>query len=514
MGRGRSKGKTQKGKASGSRRHPEAARLHAQEVNAKRRADGKETKSTSSISRSQRRAQQHHEAKAKPVPAPTENRSRSPVRGTTAKAKAVEESSSYYEETDAEPSQPSAAPKAGESLPGGAGRPQPEEPRASGVKRVPAKGEFLPKAETPKAGESLPGQEDHSQRSRAPQESRGYQPRVSFSPRQRAQPRIQRSGARPLGRVSLSPPQGHRQDQRPLQLPRKTRQVATKEATDESQATGAGDAPKEAAASKTEQVDDSEDEYTSESTQEVPALQGTPLTTGARMWSPSQFPLTLKLVKQLQSGELLPEPIQLSRLGFGRTRAVFSLPASALPNTPQRGVLKLCRVRQHHGKEFEWGAHCSLVAPTYLKGQISVDFGVQARYLHFSVQRKTTLASDWVAQFGGNVSLTHDLALYALSTLLALELRGAVLCDVGPSNLMVRAPTPYPQMTYGDVAGWSVHHKIRHRGVGNFESVLRSFPSDPDRTSSGSARSQATGLEGCLQNSSQQVRQVRCPPGK
>ena len=102
MGRGRSKGKTQKGKASGSRRHPEAARLHAQEVNAKRRADGKETKSTSSISRSQRRAQQHHEAKAKPVPAPTENRSRSPVRGTTAKAKAVEESSSYYEETDAE----------------------------------------------------------------------------------------------------------------------------------------------------------------------------------------------------------------------------------------------------------------------------------------------------------------------------------------------------------------------------------------------------------------------------
>ena len=33
---------------------------------------------------------------------------------------------------------------------------------------------------------------------------------------------------------------------------------------------------------------------------------------------------------------------------------------------------------------------------------------------------------------------------------------------------MVRAPIPYPQMTYGDVAGWSVHHKIRHRGVGNF----------------------------------------------
>ena len=323
MGRGRSKGKTQKGKASGSCRRPEAARLHAQEVNAKRRADGKETKSTSSISRSQRRAQQHHEAKAKPVPAPTENRSRSPVRGTTAKAKAVEESSSYYEEADAEPSQPSAAPKAGESLPG-AGRPQPEEPRASGVKRVPAKGEFLPKAETPKAGESFAGagrpQPDEPRASgvkRVPAKgeflSRGQatgQGEPLPSPRTPSGPTTAAAAAE----NQTSGDQGGKSGE-PL--------------PDESQATGAGDGPKEAAASKTEQVDDSEDEYTSESTQEVPALQGTPLTTGARMWSPSQFPLTRKLVKQLQSGELLPEPIQLSRLGFGRTRAVFSLPAAS-----------------------------------------------------------------------------------------------------------------------------------------------------------------------------------------
>ena len=276
MGRGRSKGKTQKGKASGSSRHPEAARLHAQEVNAKRRADGKETKSTASISRSQRRAQQHHEAKAKPVPAPTENRSRSPVRGTTAKAKAKEESSSYYEETDAEPSQPSAAPKAGESLPG-AGRPQPEEPRASGVKRVPAKGEFLPKAETP---ESLPGAGRQPEEPRASGVKR-VPAKGELLPRQRAQPRIQRSGARPLGRVSLSPPQGHRpaaaaENQTSGDQGGKSGEPLP----DESQATGAGDAFKEAAAAKTEQVDDYEDEYTSESTQEVPALQGTPLTTG------------------------------------------------------------------------------------------------------------------------------------------------------------------------------------------------------------------------------------------
>ena len=315
MGRGRSKGKTQKGKASGSSRHPEAARLHAQEVNAKRRADGKETKSTASISRSQRRAQQHHEAKAKPVPAPTENRSRSPVRGTTAKAKAEEESSSCYEETDAEPSQPSAAPKAGESLPG-AGRPQPEEPRASGVKRVPSKGELLPKAETPKAGESLPGagrpQPEEPRASgvkRVPAKGE-FLPKAE-SPTEDTAQRGQATGQGeplPSPRTPSGPTTGEQGGKSGGPLP------------DESQATGAGAAPKEAAASKTEQVDDSEDEYTSESTEEVPALQGTPLTTGARMWFPSQFPLMLQLVKHLQSGEFLP-------VSFG----LWENPSSFLP---------------------------------------------------------------------------------------------------------------------------------------------------------------------------------------
>ena len=99
-----------------AKRHSDEAWRHAQEVNAKRRADGKDTRSTASISRSLRRAQQHHEAKAKPVPEPARTRSRSPARA--AKAKVVEDSSSYYEETEAEPPQPSAAPKAtGEAFP-------------------------------------------------------------------------------------------------------------------------------------------------------------------------------------------------------------------------------------------------------------------------------------------------------------------------------------------------------------------------------------------------------------
>ena len=65
------------------------------------------------------------------------------------KSEAVEASSSSYEEAEAEPSQPSAAPKAtGELLPA-QGQQQPKEPRTSEAERVPAKGESLPKAERP-----------------------------------------------------------------------------------------------------------------------------------------------------------------------------------------------------------------------------------------------------------------------------------------------------------------------------------------------------------------------------
>ena len=157
MGKGRTKGgKAQKGKAQHgkSKRHSEEAWRHAQEVNAKRRADGKDTRSTASISRSLRRAQQHHEAKAKPVPEPARTRSRSPVRGV--KSEAVEASSSSYEEAEAEPSQPSAAPKA--------------------------------------TGELPLGKDNNNQRSHAPQKARGCRPRVSLLLRQSAQQRTQHKG--------------------------------------------------------------------------------------------------------------------------------------------------------------------------------------------------------------------------------------------------------------------------------------------------------------------------------
>ena len=179
------------------------------------------------------------------------------MRGTTAKAKAEEESSSYYEETDAEPSQPSAAPKAGESLPG-AGRPQPEEPRASGVKRVPAKGELLPKAETPKAGESLPGagrpqpeeprasgvkrvlaKGEFLPKAESPTEDTAQRGQATGQGESLPSPRTP-SGPTTAAAAAENQTSGDQGGKSGGPLP------------DESQATGAGAAPKEAAASKTE----------------------------------------------------------------------------------------------------------------------------------------------------------------------------------------------------------------------------------------------------------------------
>ena len=64
MGKGQTKGrKGHKGKArpagNKGRAHTEEAWRHAQQVNARRKAEGKDARSTASISRSQRRAQQH-----------------------------------------------------------------------------------------------------------------------------------------------------------------------------------------------------------------------------------------------------------------------------------------------------------------------------------------------------------------------------------------------------------------------------------------------------------------------
>ena len=138
------------------------------------------------------------------------------------------------------------------------------------------------------------------------------------------------------------------------------------------------------------------------------------------MWTPSQFPLTMALCKDLRTGEFLSEEVQVSRLGYGRTGAVYSLPATGQLSHPEDCVLKLCMVRQRQGKEFEWGSHCNLVAATFLKGQVSVDFGEQARFVRFSVQKRAVMVSDWLAWWGSNPPLVRDMAHYLLATLLSL----------------------------------------------------------------------------------------------
>ena len=120
----------------------------------------------------------------------------------------MEDSSSYYEETEAEPPQPSAAPKAtGEHLSGQ--KLEKLEQRASGAGRVQAKGESLPKAERPapdeaqgdqvaRTGESLPvpSQTSGPMEGAAPTENKTKElgqaslslPRATSQPRQKVLP--------------------------------------------------------------------------------------------------------------------------------------------------------------------------------------------------------------------------------------------------------------------------------------------------------------------------------------
>ena len=189
------------------------------------------------------------------------------------------------------------------------------------------------------------------------------------------------------------------------------------------------------------------------------------------------MPQTLKLIRNLRTGELLPVVVELTKLGYGRTRAAYALPPEVHLNFPQESVLKLCTLRQHRGKEADWAHHSSLVAPTYHQGEVAVDYGVEARYLHFSVQLRAAMATAWIAQYGANGALTHHFALYMLSTLLSLELRGAVLVDVGPSNLMISAVVAYSTAVYGDTAGWDVNPRARHRGHGGFANLFKEYPS-------------------------------------
>ena len=155
----RTRQKRQKPQRKGSR--TELGALGCGKTTCRRRAEGKETRSTGSITRSQRRAEAHHAAKSKSAPAPDRGRSSSPAREAAPKTAA--ESSSSYEATDEEaprppvqnaageflpaapkakageqrqePSQPSVLPKTGSTAPAQK-KAKPEEPRAPAAKAL------------------------------------------------------------------------------------------------------------------------------------------------------------------------------------------------------------------------------------------------------------------------------------------------------------------------------------------------------------------------------------------
>ena len=466
MGRGRGKGgKSGRGKGRGqSSEQSAAAKQHAAEINARRRAEGKETRSTGSITRSQRRAQAHHAAKSKSAPAPDRGRSRSPP-AREAAPKPAAASSSYYEETDEEAQGPATQATAGEFLPAeakakaGTQPPEPSQPSVlpgtaqttQALKKAKPEEPRSPAAKTSTKEElASSAQDGEAKASDLPGGSGELLPAAAASKEDSDRTREnQLAGSQGSGTGELLP--GPAED-----------------------ATKAASGPARAEAAKAAGAD-SDDDYTSESAEEIPTLQGTPLSTGARLWYPSQMPQSLKLIRNLKTGEILPVASELPKLGFGRTRAAYALPLEA--NFPQESVLKLCTLRQHRGKEADWSRFSSLVAPTYHQGEVAVDCGVEARYLHFSVQRRAKMAAAWITQYGANGALTHHFALYLLSTLLSLELRGAVLVDVGPSNLMISAIVAYPLAVYGDTAGWDVNSRAKHRGHGGFSNLFKEYPS-------------------------------------
>ena len=267
MGRGGGKGgKSRKGKGHGqSSEQSAAAKQHAAEINARRRAEGKETRSTGSIARSQRRAQAHHAPKSKSAPAPDRGRSRSPVREAAPKPAAA---SSSYEDTEEEA----------------------------------AAGEFLPAAPKAKAGAQL---QEPSQPSVLPAAAATAQAQKKAKPEE---PRTPAAKALTKEEPAFAANRGEEAEATEVDggtgeaLPVAT---ATKEESDRlregqpagSQVAGPGEllpghsaneakaltAPDRAEAAKAG-VAASDDEYTSESTEEIPTLQGTPLTTGVRLW--------------------------------------------------------------------------------------------------------------------------------------------------------------------------------------------------------------------------------------
>ena len=128
-------------------------------------------------------------------------------------------------------------------------------------------------------------------------------------------------------------------------------------------------------------------------------------------------------------------------------------------------------------REAEWGSHCNLVATTILKGQVSLDFWTESQVCTLQHLKRAVMVKDWLAQWSNNPSLARDMAHYLLATLFSLELRGAILwCDTGPTNAMVRTKDPYARAVFGDAAGWSLHRKLRRRGVGEFLNIFQAHP--------------------------------------
>ena len=167
-------------------------------------------------------------------------------------------------------------------------------------------------------------------------------------------------------------------------------------------------------------------------------------------------------------------------------------------------VLKLCVARQSHSKKAEWRRQCSLVAAAVHTGRLILDLGQETKELYFNVQKRATMVQDWLARWKNNSTLVSDMAMYLLSTLLSLELRGVVLCDVRPTNAMVRLLDSYSAM-------WQDGHFTKSRDIEVlwFRQHLSGLTASTSRSGAHLDRGQADQSASCLQIGSKQLWQVR-----
>ncbi|CAE7368457.1 unnamed protein product [Symbiodinium natans] len=186
---------------------------------------------------------------------------------------------------------------------------------------------------------------------------------------------------------------------------------------------------------------------------------------------------TILLLKDLVSGELLPQARSLQILGTGARRRVYQLEPGL--------VLKLTSEEMGHGLEPAWcDKFLPLTCKVHAHGQCSVRLSESA-----SAHQETTMSwliqerfvahmKDYVPQVGpGSPAVVQLLACF-VCVICFLEASGAALADIGWENQSVKLDGPTNMMapTFHDCERWSVWRTgTRMSNLPGFWATLEAF---------------------------------------